>query len=142
MRGVWVGIIVLSGLLLSGCDFYVVRAIGIGPAESSRAEETDAVFLSDFDAASQVIASFASSEGFDEIASEREPLRRVYQRNLEHAVLRLTLTGYTQQHGTTVALFEMQSRKPSETFDRMYTALCDRLKAEFGEHVKGCHGGS
>ena len=142
MRGVWVGIVILSGLLLSGCDFYVVRAIGIGPEELSRAEEAGAVFRNDFDVASQVIASFASSEGFGEIASERGPLRRVYQRSVEHAVFRLTLTGYPQRYGTTVALFEMQKRKPSETFDKMYTTLCERLKVELGEHVKGCRGGS
>jgi hypothetical protein len=135
MKTLLISIVVLSGLVLAGCDSYVARSIGIVSSKISPTE-ADATLLTDFGTAVEVIETFVALEGFDEIVSERETLRRVYQKNAGRTAFRLTISGYPQHNGITVAMFQMQTRTPSAELEKMYAALYSRLRVVFGERVR------
>lgn len=135
MRKSIITVCVLSGLFLSGCDFWVVRAIGLSPERSYQPEEADIALQSDFKSAIEVVEGFVFPEGFEEVVPERQPFHRVYQESPGPTAFRITVTGYPPYKGITVAIFEVQTRRPSEALDKIYTALAARLKAEFGDRI-------
>jgi hypothetical protein len=114
----------------------VVRPIGLSPEKLYQPEEASIALQSDFESAIQIVEGFAFPEGFMEVVPEREPLRRVYQKNPDDTVFGITITGFPPYKGITIAVYEMQTRRRSEALDKMYTALAEKLKAKFGDRIK------
>lgn len=127
---------VLCGLLLAGCDFYTGRAIVLIPEGSYLPEETNVALRSDFDKTTTILADFALSEGFDEVVAQRQRMRKVYQKNTNDRVFQLIIAYLRESDAITVEVLEMQTRKRSDTLDKMYGALRDSLQAEFGDRIR------
>ena len=123
----------LAGCFLPGCDFYSGYGLWLTSDESNKLTLPQIVMRNDFDTVTRIVENYANREGFTEVIVERELTRKVYQRNEKNKVYRIR-TMISEKSGViSIAILEMQSRKPSKTLHKVYAELKKELQTKFGK---------
>ena len=128
--------ILLAGSFLLGCDFYAGYDICLAPNGSYKHAESNMALREDFDTVTRMVESFAVQQDFEEYVWERESLRRVYQNGDGKRLYRIYNMFYRDHDMIVISVLEMQTRKRSQVLEKMYIALRNELRAEFGDRIK------